>query len=186
MPVLDVPDPLPLEGQPWDRQLGESVEQHALFQLWLEGSTAIGKELAESTGVDVRVLRAIAIQHRWAERRHAYACALRHLERQTVARFVQNQTSELQELFQGMHELMSRSVAACLASGKVVHPREMAALARALVEGLRLLKGESTSNANLNLSGTPDDVLRQMREAALGLVDGAGGAAGGDAIEDGN
>ena len=174
---MDVPDPLPPESaNTWDRQLGETADQHVLFVRWLEHAPSVDRAFADSVGLPLDTLRVLAVQKRWSERRSAYSAALQFLERETAARFVANQTGRLQGLFQSVFELCSRSVADHLAQGRVVHTRELAQLLRTLTDGLRLLKGESTHNHAFGreLAGTPDEILAQMREGVLALTEGPG------------
>jgi hypothetical protein len=164
--VDDLPNITPTPKWPWDQQPDEAPGEFLAFEAWLEGPALVDRAFADRAGQDLRYLRTLALTRRWVERRHAWEHALGSMQRQALAQFVQGQTSELQTAWRKAYDLCIRSLHHMEATGEVLTQKNAIAGLTHVTEALRLLKGEPTAQAVLDLKGAPTEVLEALAKYA--------------------
>ena len=173
------PDPVQLARivPPWEPVPGEPDDAHQAFALYLDTDRTITAH-AEALGASLSRIQALAARWRWRARRAAYrahlrACALAAAEDETeeIAR-------EHARGFALMRELGINALAHIAARGEPLDVRDALALAKAGIDGERLLGGQVTARTSIHVEGMGDAELEALHALMTGDADAARRALG--------
>lgn len=163
---------------PWERLPGEPSEAWELFSRYVLSSAPSIARFAAEVGTHSRpALAALAARWRWLARRDALTW---HLHREAVLGASEEAHAQgaahARATAAGL-DWAVESMAARRAAGELLEPREIVAMAKAMIELQRVAAGEPTARTAVDLSHVDDDGLAKIRAAIEGAIGGAAAGA---------